>query len=194
MKQSVNGKLWSTYVIPRLLYGLGELKQSDIDQLEQYERKSLKQMQHLPDRTHSSASLALLGIPPVECVLHKTMLGLFWRWITSKGVEKETSLRKLAMNMPTESSWFNRIHVILNRYGLPSPSELMDDPPPRPPSPMWLKWKSAVDNARKVEENWREDIQGRPTLKYINSVRIRMGQVHPVWATVRDSVFDSRRA
>ena len=85
---------------------------------------------------------------------------------------------------------FNRIRVILNRYGLPSPSELMDDPPSR------LKWKSVVDNAisRKVEENWREEIQGRPTLKYINSVRIRMGQVHPVWATVRDSVFDSRRA
>ena len=85
---------------------------------------------------------------------------------------------------------FNRIRVILNRYGLLSPSELMDDPPSR------LKWKSVVDNAisRKVEENWREDIQGRPTLKYINSVRIRMGQVHPVWATIRDSVFDSRRA
>ena len=192
LKQSVNGKLWSTYVIPRLLYGLEvqELKQSDINQLEQYQRKSLKQMQHLPDRTQSSASLALLGIPPVECVLHKNMLGLFWRWITSKRVEKEISLRQLAMKMPTESSWFNRIRVILNRYGLPSPSELMDDPPSR------LKWKSVVDNAisRKVEENWREDIQGRPTLKYINSVRIRMGQVHPVWATVRDSVFYSRRA
>ena len=95
LKQSVNGKLWSTYVIPRLLYGLEvqELKQSDINQLEQYQRKSLKQMQHLPDRTQSSASLALLGIPPVECVLHKNMLGLFWRWITSKGVEKEISLR-----------------------------------------------------------------------------------------------------
>ena len=44
LKQSVNGKLWSTYVIPRLLYGLEvqELKQSDINQLEQYQRKSLK--------------------------------------------------------------------------------------------------------------------------------------------------------
>ena len=113
LKQSVNGKLWSAYVIPRLLYGLDiqELKQSDINQLEQYQRKSLKQMQHLPDRTQSSASLALLGIPPVECVLHKNMLGLFWRWITNKGVEKEISLWQLAMKMATESSWFNRIRV-----------------------------------------------------------------------------------
>ena len=80
--------------------------------------------------------------------------------------------------------------MILNRYGLPSPSELKDNPPSR------LKWKSVVDNtiSRQVKENWREDIQGRPTLKYIYSVRIRMGQVHPVWATVRDSVFDSKRA
>ena len=131
LKQSVNGKLRSTYVIPRLLNGpeVQELKHSDINQLEQYQRKSLKQMQHLPDRTQSSASLALLGIPQVECVLLKNMLGLFWRWITSKGAEREISLRQLAMKTSTESSWFNRIRVILNRYGLPSPSELLDNPP-----------------------------------------------------------------
>lgn len=35
LKQSVNGKLWSTYDIPRVLYGLEvqELKQADINQL-----------------------------------------------------------------------------------------------------------------------------------------------------------------
>ena len=43
LKKSVNGKL-STYVIPRVLYGLEvrNLKQSDINQLEQ--NQSLKQI------------------------------------------------------------------------------------------------------------------------------------------------------
>ena len=75
LKQSINGKLWSTYV----------------------EGKSMKQLQHLPDRTQPSASLALLGIPQVECVLHENMPGLFWRWITSKGVEREISLWRVSV-------------------------------------------------------------------------------------------------
>ena len=81
LKQCVNGKLWSTHVIPRLLYGLEvlEMKQSDIKQLEQYQRKSLRQIQHLPDRTQNSATLVLLVILPIEMVIHKNMLNLFWR-------------------------------------------------------------------------------------------------------------------
>lgn len=79
LKECVNGKLWSTYVIPRLLYGLEvlDLKQSDVKQLESYKKKSLKQMQHLPDRTPNSASQALMGILPIETVIHKNMLNLF---------------------------------------------------------------------------------------------------------------------
>ena len=81
LKQCVNGKLWSTYVIPRLLYGLGvlDLKQSDLQRLESYQNKSLKQIQHLPDRAPISPSLALMGILPIKAVVHKNMLNLFWR-------------------------------------------------------------------------------------------------------------------
>ena len=143
LKQCVNGKLWSTYVIPRLLYGLEvlEMKQSDIKQLEQYQRKSLKQFQHLPDRTQNSVTLALLGILPIEMVIHKNMLNLFWRWHTSEGIEREICLRQLAMKSPVENSWFNRIRDLLRRYGLPLPSVLLEQPLSKP------KWKSMVDEA-----------------------------------------------
>ena len=67
-KQSVCGKLWSIYVVPRLLYSLEvlELTGNDIKVLEQYQRKSLMQIQSLPDKTHSSAVLTLLGILPLK--------------------------------------------------------------------------------------------------------------------------------
>ena len=94
------------------------------------------------------------------------------------------------MKAPTESSWLNRIIEVLNRYSLHYPSELMENTQSK------LNWKSTVDNciSRQVEETWREDIQGKKTLKYINPDRVRAGQAHPVRATFRDSVFDSRRA
>ena len=178
LKQSVNGKLWSTYVIPRLLYGLEvlEMKQSDIKQLEQYQRKSLKQIQHLPDRTQHSVTLALLGILPIEMVIHKNMLNLFWRWHKSEGIEREICLRQLAMKSPAENSWFNRIRDLLRRYGLPLPSVLLEQPLSKP------KWKSMVDEAisSAVEETWREDIQSKSSLKYINPNKVKVGHAHPV--------------
>ena len=72
LKQCVGGKLWSTYVVPRLLYGLEvlSLSEKDFRDLELYQRKSLKQIQSFPDKTHSSAVLALLGILPLQRVMY----------------------------------------------------------------------------------------------------------------------------
>ena len=77
LKQSVGGK----YVVPRFTYGLEVLvlKAGDIKSLEQFQRKSLKQLQSIPERAQNSISLALLGILPVISVLHKDMLNLFDR-------------------------------------------------------------------------------------------------------------------
>ena len=40
-------------------------------------KKCLKQLQDLPDNTSSSACLALLGILPMESILHKNLLNIF---------------------------------------------------------------------------------------------------------------------
>ena len=77
-------------MVPHLLVCLEVLEQTgkDIKVLKQFQRKSFKQIQSLPDKTDNSAVLALLGILPLECVIHKNMLNLFGRWIASKGVER----------------------------------------------------------------------------------------------------------
>ena len=94
------------------------------------------------------------------------------------------------MKSPAEHSWFNRIRDLLRRYGLPSPSVLLELPLSE------AKWKSMVDEAisSSVEETLREDIQSKSSLKYINHNKVKVGQSHPVWSTVRDSAYDSRRA
>ena len=110
--------------------------------------------------------------------------------ITSEGIESKMCLRQLAMKALIESSWFNRIRDSLNRYHLPPPSELIEIPQSE------SKWKSAVGVAisRQIGKRWRGAYAGENTLKYINLEKVRVGQPHPVCATVRHSVFDSRRA
>ena len=118
-------------MVPRFTYGLEvlELKANDIKSLEQLQRKSLKQLQSLPDRVQNSITLALLGILPVESVLYTNMLKLFGRWIRTNGIKKEIAVRQLAMKSSTELSWFNKIKELLKKYNLPSPSQILENVP-----------------------------------------------------------------
>ena len=50
---------------PSLWIGGARLTGKDIKALEQYQRKSLRQIQSLPDKTHNAAVLALMGILPL---------------------------------------------------------------------------------------------------------------------------------
>ena len=52
----------------------------------------MKQMQYLPEKTYNSAVLSLLCILPLQYVIHKNMLNLFGRWITSEGSEKDIAV------------------------------------------------------------------------------------------------------
>ena len=192
LKQCVGGKLWSTYVVPRLLYGLEvlSLSEKDLRDLELYQRKSLRQIQSFPDKTHSSAMLALLGILPLQRVIHKNILNLFWRWISSEGIEKDIAVRQLATKSDSESSWFNKVKQLLVLYDLPSSSELLERIPSK------FKWKRMVNNAINtvVEEQWREAIKSSPSLKYLNPESVKVGSAHHLWSSVRNSLHDSRRA
>ncbi len=53
LKQSICAELWKTEVLPRMLFGLEtlELNLKQMEKLESFQRKCLKQIQGLPDKT-----------------------------------------------------------------------------------------------------------------------------------------------
>ena len=55
------------YILPRLLFGLEAtiVSSKQVNKLEIYLRQLLRQLQNLPDRAANSATLLLIGIPPV---------------------------------------------------------------------------------------------------------------------------------
>ena len=104
LKPSQNGYIWSTFVVPRLLFGLEALSHTkkDIECLERFQRHCLKQIQglHVPDKTANTVCLALLGILPLEVVLHKNALTTFVNMIRHKGtIESDIALRQIVMKM-----------------------------------------------------------------------------------------------
>ena len=93
----------------------------DIENLEKFQRKSLRQIQGLPDKTPNCITLALLGVLPLETVIHKNTLNLFMGIArNSKFIEYDIAMRQLAMKTPDEKSWFNMVRSILGTYNLPS--------------------------------------------------------------------------
>jgi len=112
LKQSVKSRLWSTFVVPRMLYGLEVLpySQTDLKALEVFQIKTLKQVQHLADRNSNVAALSLLGILPIRAQLHKNTLNLYYSIIQKyETVEYKVAERQLAMKLPTDHSFFSYI-------------------------------------------------------------------------------------
>ena len=41
---------------------------------------------------------------------------------------------------------------------------------------------------------WKQDIEEKSSLKYVNTDLLKVGKSHHVWSTTRNSIHDSRRA
>ncbi|KAH3842227.1 hypothetical protein DPMN_115723 [Dreissena polymorpha] len=132
LKQSVKARLWSYFVVPRMLYALEVLpfSQADLKAYEAFQLKTLKQVQHLADRTSNIAALSLLGILPIRAQLHKNTLYLHYSIIQTPGtVEYKVAERQLAMKLPTDLSFFSSIRRLLHTYNLPTAFQLFESPP-----------------------------------------------------------------
>ena len=117
LKATLGGHIWSTFVIPRLLYGLEALllKQKDIDSFEKFQRKCLKQIQGIPDSTSNSACLALLGILPIKDILNKNLLNMFVNMIRNESsIEYEIAWRQVVMKDSPSENIFTYIQSILS--------------------------------------------------------------------------------
>ena len=115
----VSLSLWNTYVLPRLTYGLDvlTLSNSEIQKLNQFHKKFLKQVMHLHERTADAAVYILSGQLPLVADLHKRVLGMLGSVLRSNSIERE--LAELLKDKKSKS-WFvcrsNPITVQFAKY------------------------------------------------------------------------------
>ena len=122
----VSISLWSTYVLPRLAYGLDVLTLSKIEiQKTQYHKWFLKQVMHLPERMADSAVYLLSGQLPLVADLHKQVLGKLGNVLHSNSVEREIAERHILLIDNKSRSWFVCVNKILTQYNLPSTLDLL---------------------------------------------------------------------
>jgi hypothetical protein len=156
------------YVIPRLLCGLDVIKltNEDINNLSLYQRKLLKQIQNLPERTSNAAALLLLGQIDIAGEIHKKILKLFGSIIQNEhSVERKLPLRQLTMQNHQSGSWFVKVVELAELYGLPSLYDLLDTPPGK------YQWKQLVNKA----------VYSYNSNRLTEEVQTKDGKVHNIW-------------
>ena len=171
--------IWSTYVIPRLIYGLEiqHVTDTQIQKLNQFQIKSLKQLQWLPSRCSNAAVYLLLGAKPIQATINKRMLSLFGQIIRDQNsMENKIAYRQIAIYDLNSKSWFSKLKMVLMKYGLPEAFHLLQNPPNK------LEWKTMVD--KKVNQLWIdslvEDNNSKSSLNLMPVNTCKIGQCHPV--------------
>ena len=173
-------KLWNTYAIPRLIYGLElfKLTKNDWNTLELCQRSILRNILHLPRTTPIVALHLLSGVLPVQAVVERSMLTLF-RSLCSQKETKESDilLRQLALKNDNSNSWTALIRSLLIKYRLPTADAIYENPPSK------SNWKRTVK--KQVNSEWMDYLRGKATecssLKYFSLHLCEPGKMHPVW-------------
>lgn len=190
---SVSVKLWNTYIVPRLTYGLESipLTPNNIENLEMFQRLTLRYIQHLPPGTANAAVLLLTGTLPIEAIIDRKVLTAYvsmCRLENSK--ERDIIQRQIAMKSGDSNSHIARVKELITKYSLPSAYQLYEDPPSK------LKWKKQVKEAINIywTNHLRHEASHKTTLMYLSIAACTMGKVHPVWRSTLYSRVDLIRA
>ena len=188
-------QLWKIYVLPRMLYGLEVTiyTSTDMSKLDKFQRKTLRQLQFLPEKPSpcNQAVYGLLGAKPVEAVVDQSTLTHFGNILRSEdSIELDLAKRQLAVKNNKSKSWFIHVKKLLRKYDLPSPYELLENPPRKD------TWKSTVSNAVNAlcNQEAKERALPKSSLKYLNIDSLEIGVVHPVWSTLTGNPREIERA
>ncbi len=189
---NVSLKIYKSYVLPRLLYGLEamNLDSKQMKELEQYHIRFLRQIQSLPDRSARCAVFILLGTVPMEAYYHLAILSLLARIFRADNCFiTELAIRQTAVHDVNSNSWFIRAAKTLHKYGLPPIHVLAQNPPSKD------QWREVCKRA--VFTHWKEELTsqaiGKTTLVNL-SLEFSIGTPHPLWQNVNSAFFDIKKA
>ena len=104
-------KIYYTYVLSRLIYGLEvlPLKKKHVENLETFHRKSIRYLHSLPQIIVTAAIYLVVGAIPIEAKLHKIKLSLLYFMLASDNSKiKEIINRQINVNYSNdvENSFF----------------------------------------------------------------------------------------
>ena len=132
----------------------------------------------LPVTTADPAVYILSGNLPVEATIHQRVLNFFGNIsrLPDSTVERQLSVRQLAVKTLDSNSWFVAVRKLCIMYGLPDCVEILENPPTK------ASWKTTVHRA--ICGYWAERLWSftplYPSLKWMTSIAAEWPSRHPL--------------
>lgn len=175
-------KIVQTFVTPRLLYGIEATipSKQELEDMEKFHRKILRQIQGLPESTATEAIYILSGDLPIQLQYHMRVLTLFGSIcrLSMDHPLRRMAKRQMATQAQTSKSWFSRAKQIGELYELNLDSQLCSPWPKR-------TWKKFIQERIRIYHHYETSraAQKKSSLKW---VKVREGKgSHPIWKTCR---------
>ena len=143
------------YGASRLLSGVSSLVLSTLELgvLHQHYKVSIRQVLRLSDKTPESFIMLMAGTLPATALFH---LGLLSNLGMVARLGPDCILNRIGratlLNATSSHSWFNQIRLVTQKYGLPDPLLVLQQPTTK------LKWKSLCKS--KVVDWWECQFRG----------------------------------
>ena len=189
-------QMWNTFVLPRLLHGIEllDIRKKDLTDLELYQRKVLKQLQNLPERTASVAVLALVGAKTIEAQIDIKILTTFINIAMDPStIEHQIALRQLLVKTDESSSWFIKVKHILHKYDLPEPEYLLQNIRSDRSKQYWKRvMKRHVDSFWHFQN--QQEVNEKSTLSHFRLQENSARFPHQLWLGSKYSPSASRKA
>ena len=186
-------RLYITFVIPRMLSGLESLvlTPKEVDILEGFHRRTLRQLQNLPVSTAKEAIYLLTGILPIQGTLDQRILNLFGAICRKKGEHIwNIALNQLINKDSSSGSWFINVNKLLEKYDLPQAADLLINPPTKE------KWKTLVklNTHSTYKAQLLQDTTTKSSLKHLNFPSKGKLSAHRLWVCSAKNLDLNRKA
>ena len=186
-------RLGQIYGTPVLLSGMSSLvlSKSELDILDGHYLKTLHRLLKLHDRTPRSIVYFLAGSLPASAILHQRQMSVLSMVCHLKSDPLHSHAKFTLLNSKKcKHSWFTQVRDLCLQYGLPHPSTLLEDPPPK------LQLKRLVKT--KITEYWQQllvtEALSKTSLSHFHPFMHSLSQPHPLWAAAGSSPYEVNKS
>ncbi len=177
LPQAVCVRLLVRDIIPVLTYGLHifQLNSETVKPIDTALKRLIKQVLSISENTGDAVLPVLTGILPAQAVVEMNALAMFGSICRDERcMERELADRQLSLH--SDGSWFEYMRNITYKLDLPSPEQLLSQPPTK------AQWKTMYKKA--THKYWLERtlrlIATYPSARYLNATAMQWGTPHPV--------------
>ena len=186
-------KVQSSLALPVLLSGLASLNltSAETEVLDKHYKGILRALCKLPDKTPDPVIYFMAGSLPIKAHIHRRQLSLFG--MISRLPENilcHIATKILSTEPDSSKSWFISIRRLCRLYSLPSPLQLLQDPPAK------ISFKKLVKS--KITDYWettlRSDTLPKTSLVFFKPMFMSLSLPHPIFSSCASNSYESNKS